>query len=119
VRWLAIFMELRFQESLLAHSPGGMDASYDQCLQRVHPHATYAGETPRSERAAVAASSANYFCATCTTIRSSESEKSPTTRSNGINFSLRFSFGGMTTSSTLFYGLLSINGYGAEQLSPR
>jgi hypothetical protein len=32
---------------------------------------------------------------------------------------LRFSFGGMTTSSTLFYGLLSINGYGAEQLSPR
>jgi hypothetical protein len=98
VRWLAIFMELRSQGSLLAHSPDGMDASFDQCHQRVHPHVICAGETPRSERAAAAASCANYFCATCRAIRSSESEKSPTTSSKGINFSLRFNFGAMTTS---------------------
>ena len=98
VRWLAIFMELRSQESSLAHLPDGMDASFDQCHQRVHRHAICAGETPRSERAAVAARYRSYFCATCTAIRSSESEKSPTTSSSGINFSLRFNFGAMTTS---------------------
>ena len=100
VRWLAIFMELRSQESSLAHSPDGMDASFDQCHQRVHRHAICADETPRSERAAVAARCRNYFCATCRAIRSSESEKSPTTSSSGINFSLRFNFGAMTTSLT-------------------
>ena len=100
VHWPAIFTGLRSQASLLAHSPDGMDASFDQCHQRVHRHAICAGETPRSVRAAVAASFRDYFCATCTPIRSSESEKSPTTRSSGINFSLRFSFGAMTTPLT-------------------
>ena len=113
VHWPAIFTGLRFQASLLAHSPDGMDASFDQCHQRVHHHATCAGETPRSERAAAAARCRDYFCATCRAIRSSESEKSPTTSSSGINFSLRFNFGAMTTSSTL------MNNYGAGQPSPR
>lgn len=100
VHWPAIFTGLRSQASLRAHSPDGMDASFDQCHQRVHRHAIRAGETPRSVRAAVAASFRDYFCATCTPIRSSESEKSPTTSSSGINFSLRFNFGAMTTSLT-------------------
>ena len=98
VRWLAIFMGLRSQASSPAHSLDGMDASFDQCHQRVHRHVTCAGEMRHSERAAVADRCRNYFCATCRAIRSSESEKSPTTSSNGINFSLRFNFGGMTTS---------------------
>ena len=98
VRWLAIFMGLRSQESSLEHSLDGMDAFFAQCHQRVHRHAICAGETPGSERVAVAARRRNYFCGTCTAIRSSESEKSPTTSSSGINFSLRFNFGAMTTS---------------------
>jgi hypothetical protein len=98
VRSLVIFTGLPFQESSLGHSLDGTEDFFAPCRRRVHRHVTFAGETPRSERAAVAASCRNYFCATCTAIRSSESEKRPTTSSSGINFSLRFSFGAMTTS---------------------
>jgi hypothetical protein len=113
VRSLEIFMGLRFQESSLGHSLDGTEDSFAPCRRRVYRHVTFAGETQRNEKAAVAASRRNYFCATCTAIRSSESEKRPTTSSSGINFSLRFSFGAMTTSSTL------MNDYGAGQPSPR